>query len=84
MKECLVSDTPPHIEAMRISLLKKAGFTRRAGRMLSLSRTVALLAMRAIRRANPEMSETALNLRFVELHYGKELAERLRVFLNQR
>jgi len=84
MKDGRMSDTPPQIEAMQVALLKKAGFTRRAGRLLSLSRSVALLAMRAVRRANPGLSETEVQLRFVEVHYGKELAERLRAFLNQR
>ncbi len=69
---------------MRISLLRKAGFTRRAARMLSLSRSVALLAIGAIRRANPEWSESEVRLRFVELHYGKELANRLREYLCRR
>jgi len=84
MKDCLISDTPPQIEALRIALLKKAGFTKRAGTMLSLSKSVALLSMRAVRRANPDLSQSEVNLRFVELHYGKDLAERLRAFLRQR
>ncbi len=69
---------------MRVSLLRKAGFTRRAGMMLSLSRSVAILAMGAIRKANPDLDESEVRLRFVELHYGKDLADRLRLFLPQR
>ncbi|NLI76896.1 MAG: hypothetical protein GX442_10700 [Candidatus Riflebacteria bacterium] len=52
--------------------------------MFSLSRSVALLALSAIRRANPGWSEFEVNLRFVELHYGKDLAKGLREFLDRR
>ncbi len=84
MKDCLISDTAPHIEAMRISMLREAGFTRRAGRALSLSRSVALLSLAAVRKANPGLTESEVGLRFVELHYGKDLAERLRAYLHGR
>lgn len=38
----------------------------------------------AIRRANPELSELEVRLRFVELHHGAELAEAVRRYLEER
>jgi hypothetical protein len=40
------------------------------------------LSKRAIARRNKHFSEQEVNLMFVSLHYGKELAERLRNYLD--
>jgi len=42
------------------------------------------LARRAIRRANPRLSDRDADLIFVEKHYGQDVAEHLRQFLTQR
>jgi hypothetical protein len=52
--------------------------------MRALSACVVRLARAGIRRANPDLTERELQLLFVEVHYGRELAERLREFLDQR
>ena len=50
----------------------------------SLSRTTTYLSRRAIRRANPLLTQQELNLAFVANHYGKNLAGRLRSYMERR
>jgi hypothetical protein len=80
----LSSDTDPDAERVQIGLLRQAGPTRRAALALSLSAQVIGLARRAIRRAIPAATEEEVGLRFVELHYGEDLAADLRRFLSAR
>ena len=69
---------------MQIALLRRATIAQRIGRMRSLTQTVVFLSRRAIRRANPEASETDVSLRFVALHYGQDLADRVAADLRKR
>jgi hypothetical protein len=77
-------DTDPEAERVQIGLLQRASVARRAHMALGLSGQVIGLAHRAIREAHPDLSATEVGLRFVELHYGAELASDLRVFLAAR
>ena len=79
-----LSDTHPNAAEVQISLLRRATVAQRLSRMRSLSRTVIMLSRRAIARANPELSEREVNLLWVAHHYGSELAERLREYLNRK
>ena len=78
------ADTDPDAERVQIELLRQAGPTRRAAMALSLSAQVIGLARRAIRASLPDATEEEVNLRFVELNYGEELASDLRRFLAAR
>ena len=78
------ADTEPEAERVQIDLLRRAGVARRARLALSLSQMVIGLARRAIRRSLPDATEEDLGLRFVELHYGRELAGELRGYLALR
>lgn len=71
----MLSDTHPDAEKVQIELLRKASVAERAARLWSLNRMAIRLARRAIARAHPDFNRDELNLKFVELHYGKELAE---------
>ncbi len=77
-------DTSPEAERIQIELLRKASVARRISIVRSLSQTVMFLSRRAIKRANPSMSEQELDIMFVKYHYGQELAEKLRIYLKQR
>jgi hypothetical protein len=77
-------DTDADAEAVQIELLRKAGGPRRARLALSLSATVIALARSAIRRSFPNASEEEVGLRFVQLHYGRDLASELRTYLAAR
>jgi hypothetical protein len=76
--EARSADTDPAAEAVQIDLLRRAGVERRAQMALDLSAQVIRLARRAIRRSSPGASEAEVGLRFVELHYGAELAAGVR------
>ncbi|HLC17107.1 MAG TPA: hypothetical protein VJL89_12865 [Thermodesulfovibrionia bacterium] len=77
-------DTNSEIEKVQISLIRQASVAKRASIMRSLSETVITLSRRAIARANPDLSEPEVNLMFVSIHYGKDLANRVREYLINR
>jgi hypothetical protein len=78
------ADTHPEAERVQIELLRNLTIAQRFALAQALSRRTRQLAMRAIRRANPEASEEEVRLIFVEIHYGKDLADRLRAYLSAR
>jgi hypothetical protein len=78
------ADTDPEAERVQLELLRRTGPTRRAQMALRLSAAVIDLARGAIRRSAPDWSEEEVGLRFVELHYGRELAAGLRRDLQAR
>ena len=72
------SDTHPEAEAVRMDLLRKASVAERASLMRSLTRTAVASSRRALRRARPDLDQRELDVLFVELNYGRELADCLR------
>ena len=78
------SDTDPQAERVQIELMRSLSVSQRFSIVCSLSQTVMTLSRRAIRRANPTMSERVLDLTFVAYHYGEDLAERLRQYLRRK
>ena len=77
-------DTNEKMEALQISLIRGASIAQRISLVRSLSKSTMLLSRRAIRRANPDLDKRELDLKFVEYHYGKELADRLRKYLDRK
>ena len=77
-------DTHPEIERIQIELLRKAGTQRRLQLGLELSGETLEIAQRGIRRIHPEVSELEAKLIFVEVTYGKDLADRVREYLAKR
>src|SRR5689334_4174030 len=77
-------DTHPDAERVQIELLRRMTVGQRAELMRSLTHTTIQLARRAIRRAHPEASEEEVGLIFIEIHYGKDLADRVRAYLEKR
>ena len=77
------SDTHPQAEEVQIMLLRQASMAKRFALMASLSETSIQLSRRAIQRANPTYGELEVNLAFVAYHYGEDLAERVRQYLEQ-
>jgi hypothetical protein len=78
------SDTAPHAEKVQIELIRQSSVARRISIVRSLSQTTMYLSQRAIQRANPSLSEREVDLAFVELHYGKDLSERLRSYMERK
>lgn len=78
------TDTDPAAECLQVALLRAAGTTRRLAVALSLTDTVQALARSAIARTLGVADQTEVRLRFVELHYGRDLAEAIRRHLARR
>ncbi len=80
----MLSDTHVEAEKVWIEMLRRATPTERFAKMLSLTATTISLSRRAVAEANCDLSPEELNLKCVELFYGKELAERLGAYLKSR
>jgi len=78
------ADTHPEAEEYQISLLRKASIAKRISITRSLSQTAMKLSRRAVLRANPQLSEQELNLAFVAHHYGSDLADFLRKYVERK
>ncbi len=79
-----LSDTHPDAERVQLELLRRATPERRAALALALSQQAAQLTRAAIRRANPGAGEIEIDLKYVALQYGQDLADRLRAYLEAR
>jgi hypothetical protein len=77
-------DTHPEAERVQIELLRKATPRRRLELGLLLSQDAMAIVRRAIARANPQASEEQQKLLFVEITYGKDLADRVGAYLAGR
>ncbi len=77
----LSSDTRPAAERVQLELLRRAGAKGRAALVVSLTSQVIRASRRAVARRHPELSEQGVLLRWAELHYGAEIAARLRARL---
>lgn len=78
------TDTNPEVERVLISLLRKLNPTQKLEQVQSFSSSIINLSKRAIDRANPHLSKEEKNILFVKYHYGDELADKLRKYLDQR
>ena len=78
------ADTDADAERVQVELLRAAPVARRLRLALSVTATVVGAARRALVRAQPEASARDLDVRFVELHYGADLATGLRNDLERR
>ena len=79
----MLSDTHPDAERVQIELIRKASIAERIAAMRSLTRMATRLSRQAIARANPQASPREVDLIWVELHYGPELARKVREYLEQ-
>ena len=77
-------DTDPKAEKVLISLIRKTTPAKKLSQVRSLSQTMMQLSRRAIARANQEFDEQEVSLVFIAHHYGKDLSEQLRKYLDQR
>ncbi len=78
------ADTDPEAEKVQIDMLRRAAPGRRAQLALSLSGEVIGLARRAIERSLPDASPLEVQLRFVELQYGRERSTQPGLYLAAR
>lgn len=66
------------MEQKLIGWLRQATVADRVGLARSVTATTIRLARAAIDRAHPEWSQEERDLYFLEVHYGREVAERVR------
>ena len=76
-------DTNPKIERLIISLSKKKSTAKKFSQIRSITQTTMQLSKRAISRVNKNFDEYQINLLFINLHYGKDLAERVKKYLDK-
>lgn len=76
-------DTDINAEKFLISLIRKASTSKKIAQVRSLSQTTIQLSKRAIARANKHLDEREVNLLFVAYHYGNDLADRLKKYLEK-
>lgn len=79
----LSRDTHPEAERVQIELLRRAGAARRLALALSLTDMVRDLSRKAIAAANPDLDERGRNKLFLEVCYGRELAERVMAHMDR-
>jgi hypothetical protein len=65
-------------------MLGKATVAQRIQMMRSLTKMAVRNSKRAIERARPEMTPRERDLFFIELNYGRELADRVRAYWEDR
>ena len=79
-----ISDTHPKAALVQLELLRQATISRRFQLARALSAWTIQLSRRGIREMMPDASEIELGLRFVEIHYGANLAARVADYLARR
>ena len=75
-----LSDTDEKIEKILIALIRQLSPPERISRLRSLTQMVINLSRRAIRNANPELSEDELKYKFLAYHYGYDIAEKFKKY----
>jgi hypothetical protein len=75
------NDTSPESDAVLNQLIMHQEPAKRLAAAVAASNRVAGQCKDAIRRANPGISIQEVNLRFIELNYGAELAAAVRSVL---
>ncbi len=79
----VLSGTSPEAETVQLDLLRKMTVAERLGLMRSLTRTLVHLSRDGLARANPSLDDRQLDLLWVDQQYGRDLADRLREYLER-
>jgi hypothetical protein len=77
----MLSDTKPEAEKVWIELWRKATPTERLARTFRMSSWAIQRSRAALAAARPELSPRERDLWWVELNYGKPLADKVRAHL---
>ncbi len=84
MNNPYTTDTSPEAYAVQLELLRQMPPLQRLRKALALSRQVKQMAIDAIRRHHPGLDEDAIRLKFIELAFGKALADDVRRWQKER
>ncbi len=77
-------DTSPEMERVQIELIRKATPAKLFGLVRSMSQTMIEASIRNIRKLHPDASQEEITLIFVELYYGKKVANLVRSQIEKR
>lgn len=77
-------DSSPEAELVLIQLLRDRPAAMRLNDAVTASNRVAQQCKNAIRRSHPQSSEDEINLRFIEINYGKAIANAVRSYLSKK
>ena len=80
----MLSDTSPEAKRVLIELLRRASPAERIAAVRAMTIRATEWSRRAIAEAHPELSSREVDLKWVEVHYGKYLARQLREYLENR
>lgn len=78
------SDTNIRTEKVLISLLREKNTANKFSQICSLTQTTIQLSKRAILRSQKKIDKRQLNLIFIDLHYGRELADKVKIYLDKK
>lgn len=84
MKNTQPNDTNIQSEQMLISLLRKKSPAEKFASVRSLSQLTIQLSKHAIARANQGFDDDQVNVLFIRLHDGKELAHRFKRHIDEK
>lgn len=84
MKSSHANDTSAEARAVQLECLRRMTPQQRLTQTFAMSRQVKQMAFAAIRRRHPEYTEDEVQNRFIELTYGKELADDVRRWKEDR
>ncbi|HXZ05000.1 MAG TPA: hypothetical protein VEH81_09205 [Ktedonobacteraceae bacterium] len=77
-------DTSPEMERVQIELIRKATTAKIFGLVRSMSQTMIQASRRNIQKLHPDASPEEITLIFVELYYGKKVADLVRLQIEKR
>lgn len=77
-------DTSPEVERVQIELIRKMSPAKKFNLVRSMTRTMIQASRANIRALHSDADENELRLLFIELYYGKELANRVRMDSERR
>ena len=72
-------DTSVEAEQVQLGLLRRAGPVKRVQQTLQMSAEMVQLSRMALRRLHPDLSEDEHKLLWIEINYGKALADKARL-----
>jgi len=79
-----ISDTAVEAASVQMDLLRAMPAAQRLNKALALSCEMMRLSKAAIRRRHPGFTEDEVRNMFIELNYGKELADQVREWRQTR
>jgi len=77
-------DTNLKMEELMISLIRNSSISQKVSKISSLSQTVLQLSRRAIKRANPNLTEKEIKTKYISFHYGDNLANLYNKYLERK